>query len=67
MGDAMVQGNITRLIFSRERLGHADVLGLGREILTNAAGRVVVLDLRETQETTTAALAGLILLRREAL
>ena len=64
MGDVMVQGNITRLIFSHERLGHADVLGFGREILTNAAGKVVVLDLRETQETTTAALAGLILLRR---
>ncbi len=59
----MVQERVTRLVFPRERLGHADVLELGREMLSKATGRVVVLDLRKTRNTTTAALAGLIQLR----
>ena len=51
------------MAFPRERLGHTDVLELGRKMQSMAAGKVVVLDLRKTRDTTTAALAGLIQLR----
>jgi hypothetical protein len=60
----MVRNSITRLSFSKPLLQHADVVDLERTIAVQAPGRVVVLDLRQTRETTTAALAGLILLRR---
>ncbi len=57
--------SIDRITFSRERLTHADVAALRPDVRSKPAGRVVVLDLRQTSETTTAALAALILLRRE--
>ncbi|MCD4825010.1 MAG: hypothetical protein K8S55_10395 [Phycisphaerae bacterium] len=57
-------GHVSRLVFTEERLTHAAVLALGQGIRAKFPGRVVVLDLRKTSETTTAALAGLILLRQ---
>lgn len=52
------------MVFLASRLTHSDVLDIGRGILRKSQGKVVVLDLRRTQETTTAALAGLIVLRK---
>jgi hypothetical protein len=60
----MVESTVTRMAFTEERLTHTDVLGIGRRILAETPSQVVVLDLRKTKETTTAALAGLIILRR---
>jgi hypothetical protein len=57
--------SIDRITFSRERLTHADVAAIRTDVCNKPSGRVVVLDLRQTSETTTAALAALILLRRE--
>lgn len=60
----MAHGNIMRIGYEDQRLANADVLDLAETILRDGAGRVVVLDLRNCRETTTAALASLILLRR---
>jgi hypothetical protein len=60
----MGRGNVKRIVFEGERLTNADVLNLAEEFLPTSHGRVVVLDLRTCRETTTAALASLILLRR---
>ena len=59
-----MQATLERMAFLPVRLTHTDVLDIGREILRKSPGKVVVLDLRKTQETTTAALAGLIILRK---
>ncbi len=56
--------NLARIAFLPAHLGHTDVLDIGRVIRRDFSGKVVVLDLRRTQDTTTAALAALIILRK---
>lgn len=60
-----MKSSIERITFPRETLTHRDVMHMRSAIRDKPPGRVVVLDLRATTETTTAALAALILLRRE--
>lgn len=60
----MGRGNVKRIVYEGERLTNADVLKLAEGFLPDSVGRVVVIDLRTCRETTTAALASLILLRR---
>jgi ABC-type transporter Mla MlaB component len=59
-----VAERIKRIVYPFEKLRHADVMTIGKDIQRSAGGKVVVLDLRHTKEATTAALAGLILLRQ---
>ena len=61
----MVHSVLTRLIYPKAELRHDDVLKLGHRMHHEYAGGVVVLDLRKVQETTTASLAGLVLLRKQ--
>lgn len=63
-GTAMERSGIVRRTYSKTELRHADVVALGRSLQREHGGRVVVLNLRRVQDTTTAALAGLILLRK---
>jgi len=49
------------------RLSHTDVIGIASDATATEAGATVVLDLSAVKETETAALAGLVLLRRALL
>ncbi|MBI5722813.1 MAG: hypothetical protein HZA50_02560 [Planctomycetes bacterium] len=58
-------GRITRVLLPVHRLLHSHVDELTRGILRSRPGKLVVLNLRHTMQTTTAALAALIILRRK--
>ena len=59
----MVAGNVMTIRHAAGRLSADDVAGIMAEALAWSLPRLVVLDLRRTSETTTAALARLVLLR----
>jgi aspartate ammonia-lyase len=63
----MVMGNVLTIKHEASRLSEADVSRIMSWALKAAGVAVVVIDVQQTVETTTAALARLVLLRRRLL
>lgn len=63
----MVTWNLLTVKHNAERLTYGDACRIASRVLARRRGQLVLVDLEKTSQTNTAALARLILLRRELL